>query len=105
MKALDYMTAPGVGEVPENKDAVLDIYEENDFDVADLRSQDSPWVLDGHLICPNLYFDEEAWDTTIETQELEEIPFSDNVDLSYLERAQELLDKDNTLTPDDLTYP
>jgi NitT/TauT family transport system substrate-binding protein len=105
MKALDYMAAPGIGEVPENKDAVLDIYEANDFDVADLRSQDSPWVLDGHLICPNLYFDEDAWNTTIETQELEELSFADNVDLSYLEKAQELLELDNTLAPDDLTYP
>ena len=60
MKALDYMTAPAVGELPENTDAVLDIYEANDFDVADLRVQDSPWVLDGHLACPNLYFDRDA---------------------------------------------
>jgi len=106
MKALDLITAPGVGEVPENKDEVLDIYEAADFDVADLRVQDTPWVLDGHLACPNLYVDEEAWDITIETQSLEPLDFSENVDLGYLLKAQELLGIDNDgVTGDELNYP
>ena len=106
MKALEFMTAPAVGEVPENKDEVLDIYEANDFEVADLRVQDNPWVLDGHLACPNLYFDQDAWDVTIETQDLEPLAFDENVDLAYLLKAQELLDLDNTMaSTDDISYP
>jgi NitT/TauT family transport system substrate-binding protein len=106
MRALEFMTVPAVGEVPENKDAVLDIYEENEFDVADLRVQDSPWVLDGHLACPNLYFDEAAWDLTIETQQLEPLDFGAEVDLSFLLAAQDLLGLDNDFDEDDdLGYP
>lgn len=104
MKSVDYILAPGVGEPPKNKDAVLDIYEANDFDVADLRKQDNPWVLDGQMACPNLYFDETAWDTTIETQKLDDLDFSDNVNLAYLEKAQELLDLDNS-EPAEVTFP
>ncbi len=102
IKALDFMTAPGIGQVPANKDQVLDIYEANDHDVADLRVQESPWVLDGHLICENLYYDAAAWDTTIETEQLEPLDFS--VDLSYLEKAQELTDRDNA-PPVEISYP
>lgn len=105
MKSVDFITAPGVGQAPENKDEVLDIYEANDFEVADLRSQDSPWVLDGHLACPNLYLDEEAWDITIETQQLEPLPFDEHADLAYLTKAQELMERDNELPAEELTYP
>jgi NitT/TauT family transport system substrate-binding protein len=102
MKSVDFIAAPGVGELPENKDKVLDIYEANDNDVADLRSQDSPWVLDGHLMCENLYYDKAAWDTTIETEQLDPLDF--DVDLSYLEKAQELNDRDNTPVTE-ISYP
>ncbi|SDU14577.1 ABC transporter substrate-binding protein [Jiangella alkaliphila] len=105
MKAVEHIVAPGVGEVPENKDEILDIYAANDFEVEDLRAQDHPWVLDAHLACPNLYFDQEAWDTTIETQELEPLPFEDHVDLAYLHRAQELLGLDDAMPAGELTYP
>jgi NitT/TauT family transport system substrate-binding protein len=103
LKAADYMTAPAAGEFPENVDSVLDIYEANDFDVEALRGSDSVWVLDGHLACPNLYFDTEAWDTTIETQQLQPLEF-DEAQLVYLEKAQELLGLDNE-GPTDLVYP
>jgi NitT/TauT family transport system substrate-binding protein len=102
IKSVDFMIAPGVGELPENKDKVLDIYEANDHDVADLRSQESPWVLDGHLMCENLYYDKAAWDTTIETEQLDPLDFS--VDLSYLEKAQELTDRDNA-PASEISYP
>jgi NitT/TauT family transport system substrate-binding protein len=102
LKSVDFITAPGVGEPPANKDKVLDIYEANDFDVEDLRKQDSPWVLDGHLICENLTYDKAAWDTTIETEQLDPLDF--NVDLSYLERAQELTDRDNA-PASEVSYP
>ncbi|MDF0512063.1 ABC transporter substrate-binding protein [Agromyces sp. H3Y2-19a] len=103
IKATDYMTAPAPGEFPENVDSVLDIYEANDFDVADLRDSESPWVLDGHLACPNLSFDTEAWDTTIETQNLQPLEF-DESQLVYLLKAQELLGLTNE-GPADLVYP
>ncbi|MGX5695209.1 ABC transporter substrate-binding protein [Agromyces soli] len=103
LKAADYMTAPAAGEFPENVDSVLDIYEANDFDVEALRGSDSVWVLDGHLACPNLYFDTEAWDTTIETQQLQPLEF-DASQLVYLEKAQELLGLDNE-GPAELIYP
>ncbi|MFF2277083.1 ABC transporter substrate-binding protein [Agromyces sp. NPDC058126] len=103
LKATDYMTAPAPGEFPENVDSVLDIYEANDFDVSALRGSDSVWVLDGHLACQNLYFGTEAWDTTVETQELEPIEF-DESQLVYLEKAQELLGLDNE-GPETLPYP
>lgn len=103
LKAVDFMTAPAPGEFPENVEEVLDIYEANDFDVEALRGSDSVWVLDGHLACQNLYFDAEAWDTTIETQQLQPIEF-DDAQLVYLEKAQELLGLDNE-GPATLPYP
>ncbi|WP_337001031.1 MULTISPECIES: ABC transporter substrate-binding protein [unclassified Microbacterium] len=103
LKATDFMTAPAPGEFPENADAALDIYEANDFDVAELRESDSVWILDGHLACPNLYFDDEAWDTTIETQQLDPLDF-DSEQLVYLRKAQELLGLDNE-GPATLPYP
>ncbi|TQM11595.1 ABC transporter substrate-binding protein [Pseudonocardia kunmingensis] len=104
MKAAEYIVAPGAGHIPANKDSVLDIYEKHGFDVADLRVQNGPWVLDGHLTCPNLYFGEEAWNTTIETQKLQPLDFAAHVDLAYLERAQGLLGIGNDV-PSELTYP
>lgn len=104
IKAVQYITAPDVGEQPENKDAVLDIYEAHDFEVEELRVQDSPWVLDAHLACENLYYDEEAWNTTIEMQSLEPLEFSENVDLTALETAQGLVGLDNS-GPTDIEYP
>lgn len=103
LKAVDFSTAPAPGEFPENVSEVLDIYEANDFDVEALRGSDSPWVLDGHLACQNLYFDTEAWDTTIETQQLQPLEF-DASQLVYLEKAQELLGLTNE-GPETLPYP
>ncbi|NJI61571.1 ABC transporter substrate-binding protein [Microbacterium oxydans] len=103
LKGTDFMTAPAPGEFPENAEEALDIYEANDFDVAELRESDSVWILDGHLACPNLYFDGEAWDTTIETQKLEPLEFDDE-QLVYLRKAQDLLGLDNE-GPATLTYP
>lgn len=103
LRAIDFLIAPGAGEVPENKDEALDIYEANDYDVADLRVNETPWVLDGQLFCPNLYFDTEAWDVTIETQKLEPLEF-DESSLVHLLAAQALLGLNND-PPSELTYP
>lgn len=103
LRAVDYLLAPGAGEVPDNATEVLDIYAANDFDVEALRTNDTPWVLDGQLMCPNLYFDAEAWDITIETQQLEPLEF-DESSLNILLDAQALLGLDNE-PPSELTYP
>lgn len=95
MKAAEYIVEPGIGEVPENLDSILDIYEDNDLDVSELEGQEDPWVLDGQLLCPNMYFSEDVWDTIIETQDLESLDFESNVDLSYLLKAQEMVGLDN----------
>lgn len=105
MKAAEFLVAPGAGEAPENKERILEIYEANDFDTADLAASDSPYVLDAHLVCPNLYFDEQAWDTSVETLQLQPISYADTVgSLPYMEKAQELLGIDNA-PPSELTYP
>lgn len=103
MKAVQHIQAPGVGEIPENKTEVLDIFEANDFDVENLRVQDTPFVLDGHFMCENLYYDEEAWETTIEVQSLEPLSYSENVDPTPMLTAQGLLGLENT-GPVDIDY-
>lgn len=102
LRAVDFIAAPGVGRRPQNKDAVLDIYADHDFDVSALRGQDDSWVLGGELFCENLYFDEAAWATTIATQKLKPLDF--DVDLGYLEKAQKLMNRDNA-PPARLSYP
>lgn len=103
IKAVEFLVAPEAGQTPENKEQILDIYEANDFDVEALRELDSPFAIDGHLACPNLYFGTDAWDTTVETQSLEPIEF-DESQLAYLLKAQELLGISND-GPTTLTYP
>lgn len=104
MKAAEFIAAPGVGEVPENKDEVLDILAAADFDVEELRESESPWAVGGHFICPNLYFDETAWNDTIERQQLDSVAFDEHVDLTPLTEAQSLLGLDNS-PPSDVEYP
>lgn len=106
MKAVDFILAPEAGAVPENDDAVFEIMSAAGFeeDVDTLRQQDHPWTLGGHLMCPNLFVDEAAWDETIETQGLDPLPFAENADLAYLEAAQKLLGIRND-PPTTLTYP
>jgi NitT/TauT family transport system substrate-binding protein len=53
-------------------------------------------------MCENLYHHKAAGDTTIETDQLDPLDFS--VDPSYLEKAQELTDRDNT-TVSEISYP
>lgn len=106
MKGVEFILAPESGQIPANEAEVFDIMSEAGFedDVAILEAEDHQWTLGGHLMCSNLYVDEAAWDETIETQQLEPLPFSENVDLSYLERAQDLLGFKND-PPTTLPYP
>ncbi len=49
------MTAPAPGEFPDNAEEALDIYEANDFDVAELRGVGTAsGSSTAHLACPNL---------------------------------------------------
>lgn len=103
LKAVQFIQEPGLDEIPDNKTEVLDIYEANDFEVEALREQNDPYVLDGHFMCENLYYGEDGWNTTIEVQSLDPLSFSENVDLSALMTAQELVGVDNSL-PADVDY-
>ena len=104
MKGMDYIVAPAIGEPPENRGKLLEILAANDFDVADMEATDpeDPWLFGSQSICPNLYYDEAAWNSTIETNGLDPLEF--DVDLSHLERAQGLLDRDNS-PPEEVQYP
>jgi NitT/TauT family transport system substrate-binding protein len=102
MKGIDFIVAPGVGEVPENKDKVLEIYRKNDFDTEDLEANTGPWGLDAQVRCENLYYDEAAWNQSIESDGLEPLDF--DVDLAYLEQAQTLTDRDNS-PPEEIEFP
>jgi NitT/TauT family transport system substrate-binding protein len=104
MKSIDYIVAPAIGEPAENRDRLLEILEANDFDVADMEATDpeNPWIFGSNSLCPNLYYDEAAWNDTIDTNGLDPLAF--DVDLSYLERAQRLLDRDNA-PPKEVQYP
>jgi NitT/TauT family transport system substrate-binding protein len=102
MKGIDFIVAPGVGEIPENKDKVLEIYRAHDFDTADLEANKGPWGLDAQVRCENLYYDEAAWNQSIESDDLEPLEF--DAELSYLEQAQELLGRDNA-PPAEIEFP
>jgi NitT/TauT family transport system substrate-binding protein len=102
MKGVDFIVAPGVGEVPENKDKVLAIYRDHDFDTKDLEANTGPWGLDAQVRCENLYYDEAAWEQSIESDGLEPLDF--DVDLSSLEQAQKLMDRDNA-PPEEIEFP
>lgn len=106
MKSVDYMLAPEAGAVPENESEILEIMMEAGFedDVEVLREENHPWTLGGHLMCENLFVDEDAWNETIETQQLEPLEFTEHADLSYLLKAQELNEMSND-PPATLTYP
>jgi NitT/TauT family transport system substrate-binding protein len=105
MKAAQYLVAPGAGEAPVNKQKILEIYQAHDFDTADLAATKSPYAFDGHLVCPNLYFDEQAWNTTLDTQNLQPLGYAETVGaLPYMQKAQELLEMDNS-APAELSYP
>ncbi|EAR25985.1 hypothetical protein A20C1_08899 [marine actinobacterium PHSC20C1] len=103
MKSVDYIVEPGLGEQPTNAEEILSIVEDNDYNVDELRKDVGPGAFGGYLVCPNLYFDKEAWDVTIDTQELEPLEF-DESQLDLLLKAQELMDMDNA-GPETLTYP
>ncbi len=105
MRATDFLQAPVLGEVPENKNRVIEIYRANDYEAANEEANPGIYSLNSHNYCHNLYYDEAAWDTTIEGQGLDvSVPFADAVDLSALEAAQASLGKTNE-PPAELEWP
>ena len=99
MRAVDFVTAPALGEPLENWDRILDIVEKHGFEVDDLRSlteEESVYVLGENNLCKNLYYDEAAWNLTIENQQLEPVPFEDGANIEALLAAQESLGLDNS---------
>ena len=106
LRAVEFATAPGLGESPENWDAILDAAEEHGLEVDDLRSmpeEERLYVLGEYNLCTNLYYEEEAWNLSIENQELEPVPFEDGANIEALLAAQESLGLDNR-APEDIPW-
>lgn len=100
IRGAQFMVAPEVGEQQANKDRVLEIYEQNEFDTEAYLATDSPYALATESFCPNLYYDDEAWNTTIETQQLEPLDPSEGIYLDALVAAQESLGIGNDPAPE-----
>jgi len=100
IRGAQFMVAPEVGEPQENKDRVLEIYEQYEFDTEAYTGSDSPFALATESFCDNLYYDEEAWNTTIETQQLEPLDPAEGIYLDALLAAQESLGIGNDPAPE-----
>lgn len=106
MRALQFTEAPGLGEQPENKDRIVEIYESFDYDTTDVVADTSPWSLAQDFNCPNLYVDQVAWQTTISNQDLDvSVSFEDASDISALLAAQVSLGLDNSPPAEVTNWP
>jgi NitT/TauT family transport system substrate-binding protein len=107
MQAVEFITAPGLGKRPENIDQILDYWRQHGFEdeAADVAETPGPYGLGSEEMCPNLYYGEEAWDTTIEIDRMDvSIPFDEAVNLGPLMTAQESLGLDNS-PPEEIPWP
>jgi NitT/TauT family transport system substrate-binding protein len=105
MRATDFLQAPALGEAPANKDRVIEIYRANDYEAVNEEANPGVYSLNSHNYCDNLYYDEGAWNTTVEGQGLDvAIPFAEATNLSALEAAQASLGKGNE-PPAELEWP
>lgn len=108
MKAIEFYTAPQVGEIPENHADVMTLWRDAGLDdAADFAEAnvDSPWSIDAGNVCPNLYYDEVAWNLTISNQNLEPLDFEGTgVNLEHMLAAQASLGIDNS-EPIGITFP
>jgi NitT/TauT family transport system substrate-binding protein len=105
MQGIDFIVAPGLGEPIANKDAVIEIMEANDFDMSENAATDSVYAFSQESFCPNLYYDEDAWNTTMDSQGLDlSIPFADATSLEILMAAQAATGRDNS-TAQDIPWP
>jgi NitT/TauT family transport system substrate-binding protein len=107
MQAVEFISAPGIGETPENLDQVLEYWRQHGFEdeAADVETTPGPYGLGTEEMCPNLYYDEEAWDTTIGLARMDvTIPFEDATNLDQLGAAQASLGLDNS-PPAEIPWP
>ncbi len=105
MRATQFLQAPGLGELPANKDRVLEIYQANDVDTASQEASSGVYSLQAYNYCPNLYYGQEAFDTTIANQQLPvDVTFDDVADLGPLLAAQGALGLTND-PPADIAWP
>lgn len=105
MRASEFIVAPAVGQDPINKARVLEIARANGEDTSSQEAMSGPYALGSYDICPNLYYDQAAWDTTIDVQDLDvSIAFEDATDLSALLDAQAALGLGND-APEDIPWP
>jgi NitT/TauT family transport system substrate-binding protein len=96
MKATDFLHAPALGEPPANKERILEIYRNHEYDPAGEEANTGVYSLNPHNYCDNLYYDADAMATTVEGQELDvDVTFEDVANLSALEAAQASLGKTN----------
>jgi ABC-type nitrate/sulfonate/bicarbonate transport system substrate-binding protein len=100
IRGAQFMVAPEVGEPQENKDRILEIYEQYDFDTEPYLASDSPYALATESFCPNLYYDEDAWNITIETQQLDPLDPAEGINIDALLAAQESLGIGNDQAPE-----
>jgi NitT/TauT family transport system substrate-binding protein len=105
MRATQFLHAPAQGEIPANKERILEIYQANEVDTTNQAANPTAYALGGHNYCDNLYYDESAWDTTIEGQGLDiSLPFAEGADLTALQAAQQSLGLAND-PPADIPWP
>ncbi len=105
MRATQFLQAPGLGELPANKDRVLEIYRANEVDTAAQEANSGVYSLQAYNYCPNLYYGQEAFDTTLANQQLDvDVTFEGSSDLGPLLAAQGSLGLAND-PPADIAWP
>lgn len=107
MRSLEFISAPGVGETPENLDQVLEYWRQNGYEgeAEDVAQTPGPYGLGTEEMCPNLYYDEDAWETTIDVSNLDvSASFDEGANIDALLRAQESLGLDNS-PPEEIPWP
>lgn len=105
MRATQFLQAPAIGEAPANKERILEIYRANEVDTANQEANTGLYSLGGQNFCDNLYYDQAAWDLTVQTQGLDvDTTFEESSDLSALLAAQASLGLENT-PPVEIPWP
>ncbi len=105
MRATQFLDAPGLGELPANKDRVLEIYAAQDVDTSVQANNPGVYSLQSYNYCPNLYYGQEGFDATVANQQLGVTATLDDVaDLTALQAAQASLGLTND-PPADIPWP
>lgn len=105
MRATAFLQAPALGELPANKDRVLEVYAAAGEDVSAQADNPGVYSLGAYNYCDNLYYGQEGFDTTIANQHLDVSVTLDAVaDLTALQAAQASLGLTND-PPADIAWP